>query len=243
MEFALGFLIAVAIGLTGVGAGTLTTPLLILLLGLPAQECVGTALIFGAAVKLLTAPIYLLRRQVDGRALGFLLAGGLPGVLAGALALHQLSTNLVMILIGSTIFAVAIFHLFRPSPEGRRDRRGLLALAALPIGAEVGFSSAGSGALGALSLMTLTPLSAAEVVGTDLCFGLVLSVIGGSIHATMGSLNAPVLGKLLMGGVPGAVTGAMLASRAPAGRLRFALSLAMAILGANLVYKGMSLGN
>jgi len=59
MEFALGFVIAVAIALTGVGAGSLTTPLLILLLGIPAKESVGTALIFGAVVKVLTAPVYL----------------------------------------------------------------------------------------------------------------------------------------------------------------------------------------
>jgi uncharacterized membrane protein YfcA len=154
--------------------------------------------------------------------------------------LHRLTANVALIVIGATIFIVSIFHLFRPSPEGRSDRRPMLALAAVPIGAEVGFSSAGSGALGALSLMSLTRLNTAEVVGTDLCFGLVLSLLGGGIHASLGSLNVPVLVKLLIGGIPGALLGAGLASKIPSAKLRLGLSLAMAILGSSLVYRGIS---
>ena len=78
MEFALGFIIAVFIALTGVGAGSLTTPLLILLLGLPAKQCVGTALIFGTVVKILSVPGYMLRKQVDWRVFGYLTAAGVP---------------------------------------------------------------------------------------------------------------------------------------------------------------------
>jgi uncharacterized membrane protein YfcA len=240
MAVALGFIIAVAIGLTGVGAGSLTTPLLILVLGVPAQAAVGTALIFGAVVKLLTAPVYMARKQVSGRALAFLLAGGLPGVLIGALLLHGIRTSLVMTLIGFTIMTVAGFNLFRPSSPKRGDHTKWLALVAFPIGAETGFSSAGAGALGAVALLSLAPLSAAAVVGTDLCFGLALSSVAGGIHAALGSLDTGVLAKLLAGGVPGGVTGAMLASRIPSRRLRFALSLAMAVLGAQICWKGVT---
>src|SRR5258705_985240 len=83
MVYTLGFVIAVAIGLTGVGAGTLTTPLLILTVGLSARTAVGTSLIFGAVVKIITSPVYMARRQVDWRTLGFMLAGGVPGVVIG----------------------------------------------------------------------------------------------------------------------------------------------------------------
>ncbi len=239
MTIALGFVVAVAIGLTGVGAGSLTTPLLILLLGVPAQGAVGTALIFGAVVKLLTAPVYLARKQVSGSALAFLLAGGLPGVLAGALLMHNIRTSLVMPLIGFTIMTLAVFSMFRPTPPQRSDRKKWLALVAFPIGAETGFSSAGAGALGALALLSLAPLTAAEVVGTDLCFGLALSTVAGGIHAALGSLDLAVLAKLLAGGVPGAVAGALLASRIPSRQLRFGLSLAMAVLGAQICWKGL----
>src|SRR5579871_6222128 len=235
MEIFLGFVIAVAIGLTGVGAGSLTTPLLILLIGLSADQSVGTALIFGAVVKLITAPVYMARGQVNGRALAFLLAGGLPGVLIGSLLLHGLRTSVVLAVIGFIIMTVAGFNLFRPAAPTSGNRVKWLAAVALPIGAETGFSSAGAGALGALAL-----LSAAAVVGTDLSFGLVLSLVAGGIHAAMGSLNTPVLIKLLIGGVPGAITGAMLTSRLPSQKLRLGLSVAMVVLGASICWKGIS---
>lgn len=237
MAYALGFIISILIGLTGVGAGSLMTPLLILVLGLPARICVGTSLIFGFVVKIITAPVYMARRQVNWRVLVIMLAGGVPGVLIGVFLLKGLDANLITGIIGVTIMTVAIFNLFRPSPEHRLDKQNWLALVTLPIGAEVGFSSAGAGALGALSLMALTKMSAAEVVGTDLCFGLVVALIGGGTNAAMGNLSGPVLLQLLIGGVPGAIIGAMLAGKVPSGKLRFGLSAAMAVLGFSLAYR------
>jgi uncharacterized protein len=242
MVYILGFVISIAIGLTGVGAGSLTTPLLILLLGLPPRVCVGTSLIFGFVVKIITAPVYMARRQVSWRTLAYMLAGGVPGVLIGVFLLHGLDAKLITGVIGLTIMIIAIFNLFRPRPEQRHDKTRWLTAVALPIGAEVGFSSAGAGALGALLLLAMTRLSAAEVVGTDLCFGLVLSFIGGGAHAAMGSLDKGVLTQLLTGGVPGAIIGAFLAGRLPSTKLRFALSAAMAALGARLFYKAFFLG-
>src|SRR5579862_5647353 len=113
MEIALGFIISVFIALTGVGAGSLTTPLLILLLGMPARECVGTALIFGAVVKIVTVPTYMARKQVNKRALLFMLATGLPGVLCGALLLRNVPTQLVGAILGVTIVTMALINLFR----------------------------------------------------------------------------------------------------------------------------------
>ena len=238
MIYLLGFVIAVAIGLTGVGAGTLTTPLLILAVGLPARIAVGTSLIFGAVVKIITSPVYMARRQVDWRTLGIMLAGGVPGVLIGVFVLRGVDGKMITGVIGITIVTVAIFNLFRPTTENRRDHTKWLTLIALPIGTEVGFSSAGAGALGALSLLSMTKLSAAAVVGTDLVFGLVLSLIGGSANAAMGTLSGAVLWQLLAGGVPGAILGAFLAGKVPSKQLRMGLSGAMALLGANLFYKG-----
>jgi len=238
MTYLLGFVIAIAIGLTGVGAGTLTTPLLILTVGLPARIAVGTALIFGAVVKIITSPVYMARRQVDWGTLGIMLAGGVPGVLIGVFLLRGVDGKLITGVIGITIVIVAIFNLFRPTAEHRRDRTNWLALVALPIGTEVGFSSAGAGALGALTLLSLTKLSAAAVVGTDLVFGLVISLIGGGVNAGMGNLDGSVLLQLLAGGIPGAILGALLAGKVPAKHLRMGLSGAMALLGANLFYKG-----
>jgi|SRR5579862_1166333 len=240
MEIALGFVIAVFIALTGVGAGSMTTPLLILLLGMPTKQAVGTALIFGAVVKLLTTPMYVARRQVDWRALAFLLGTGLPGVLAGSLLLQGVKSDLLTAFVGFTIVLIATINLFRFSNVTRHDRRPWLAFVGLPIGVEVGFSSAGAGALGALCLMNMTTLAPAAVVGTDLSFGLVLSTVGGGIHAALGDLNTAVLIKLLIGGAVGALAGGLLATRISSKKLRFVLCLALVGLGGNLCWKGVS---
>ena len=237
MTYLLGFLISIAIGMTGVGAGTLTTPLLILVVGVPPRIAVGTALIFGAVVKIITSPVYMARGQVDWRTLAFMLAGGVPGVLLGVLLLKGIDGKTITGVIGATIVMVALFNLFRPTPAQRANRVGWLGFISFPIGLEVGFSSAGAGALGALSLLSLTTLSAAAVVGTDLVFGLVLSLIGGGISAAMGNINYAVLTQLLIGGVPGAILGAYLAGKVPSQKLRSGLSVAMAALGASLFYK------
>ena len=236
MIIALGFVISVFIGLTGVGAGSMTTPLLIMLIGMPAAEAVGTALIFGAVVKICTTPLYIRRRQVDWKALGYLLATGLPGVLAGSLLFRQVRGSLMTVVVGSTICSIALLNLFRFGHVTRHDRKKMLMMVGLPIGAEMGFSSAGAGALGALALMSLTTLVPAAVVGTDLAFGLVLSLIGGGIHAAMGDVNGPVLIQLLTGGIVGAVCGALLSSRLPSQKLRFVLCLMLVVLGAQLTY-------
>ena len=240
MEIALGFVIAVFIGVTGVGAGSMTTPLLILLLGMETAQAVGTALIFGAVVKICTTPVYIRRQQVNWRALGFLLATGLPGVLAGSLLLTGIKSDWVTAFVGFTIMSIALINLFRFTNVTRHDRTPWLALVGLPIGLEVGFSSAGAGALGALCLMNMTMLAPAAIVGTDLSFGLVLSLVGGGIRAAAGDVNMAVLIKLLTGGVAGAVAGALLASRLPSKKLRFILCLALVFLGGQLAWKGLS---
>lgn len=242
MEFLLGFVIALAISLTGVGAGSMTTPLLILLLGISPATAVGTALTFGGIVKLASVPLYAIRRQVNLRILSLLLIGGIPGVIAGGLLLDRVrntaSTGVLYIALGTLIVATALFHLyrvFRPKPEASaRDRSRLLPWFALPIGAEVGFSSAGAGALGSLLLLGFTPLTAAEVVGTDLCFGLGLSLAGSFIQIGAGNYDAALLWKLAVGGLIGAFTGSLLAGRIAQRPLRVGLLVTLVILGCRL---------
>jgi uncharacterized membrane protein YfcA len=244
MEIILGFIIALAIALTGVGAGTMTTPLLVLLLGVSPPTAVGTALAFGAIVKTVSVPSYAFRRQVSFRILGLLFAGGIPGVLLGSLALDRLKhgpyTKVLYIFLGGLIVATAILHLYRvlrPSPRRTdKDHSRWLPWIAAPIGAEVGFSSAGAGALGSLVLLGLTPLSAAEVIGTDLCFGLGLSAIGSLIQVGAGNYDGALLLKLVVGGVAGALTGATLAGRVPQKPLRVSLLIVLIVLGCQLAF-------
>lgn len=240
-----GLLIALAIGLTGIGGGVLTAPVLLLFLGMPAPQAVGTALVFVAVVKLFAAPMYIVRKQVNYRILGMLLAGGLPGALLGSIFLNKLYTKgsegLLLFLLGMTICVSAMATFLRKqSASGvgeEKSRR--LPFFSFPIGIEVGFSSAGAGALGSLMLMHWTTLVGAEIVGTDVLFGLALSLTAGGIHLSNGGVDSGVLRLLLIGGIPGALLGAWLATVFPNKALRKALAVWLVWLGANLCYRGL----
>lgn len=247
MEVLLGFGIAMAIGLTGVGGGVITAPALILFLGMPPVQAVTTSLIFASVVKLFIAPTYLWRKQVNFRILGLLLAGGLPGVVAGTFLLERLYANahpgVVYGALGAIIATMSCIHLYRLTkglhvrPHPSRAR--WLPLIAAPIGVEMGFSSAGAGALGTLALMGMTSLTAAEIIATDVFFGLGLSLVGGGIHWSAGHGVPVVLWKLLAGGVFGGFLGAYAATAIPARPLRAALCLWLIFIGGQLCWRAL----
>jgi uncharacterized membrane protein YfcA len=240
MHYFIGFVIALFISLTGVGAGTITVPILVLFLGVPAPIAVGIGLMFATVVKLILVPAQILRRNVAWRTLGFMLLGGAPGVLLGSLFLKHLVTagsqNLLNAILGAVLVSTAswqIFFSFRPMNQhaDRRDRSPLLSWLMFPVGAEVGFSSAGAGALGSAALLSLTPLIPAQVVGTDIAFGFLVSLIGSGAHWFSQASNPQLLMELIAGGVAGAIGGTLLGARIPRRPLRFALWVWLLILG------------
>ncbi len=206
MEILAGFLIALAIGITGVGAGSITAPILILFFHQSASDAVTTALVFGTVVKLIATPIYMSRGHVNFRVLKFMALGGLPAVLFGSLVLNSLDQKAlsrpVLMIVGVTVLLTATATLWRSlTPKIAANPVALkwMPWIVAPIGFEVGFSSAGAGALGTIVLMRFTSLIPAEVVGTDLAFGLLLSIFAGGIHASMTGVPWVILGKLLAG--------------------------------------------
>jgi uncharacterized membrane protein YfcA len=247
MPFVVGFLIALAVGLTGVGAGSITAPILILFFAISPAESVGTALIYGAIIKLVVAPMYLMRKQVDRRVMMLLCAGGLPGVVLGVYLIGALNSlhyeRVLFVLLGTTIATMAIYSFYRTVQKNRptkgRDRHRWLPVIAAAIGTEVGFSSAGAGALGSLTLLNLTSLNPGEVVGTDMLFGLVLSVVGGGFNLTAGHYDSALLWKLTAGGIIGVLMGANLTAVLPARPLRVGLSVWLSFVGAQLAWKGL----
>ena len=246
MEYIAGFVIAVIIALTGVGAGTITAPLLILFLRVPAGIAVGTALSYSALVKLIVVPAQIIRRQVNYRILAFMLAGGLPGVVLGAqLFVHVAHRGnwaaLYWVLGGIVIFSSAfhIFHYFHSSSAGpsRKERLRWVTALMLPIGAEVGFSSSGAGALGTVALLSLTSLPASQVVGTDLAFGLGVALVGSGIHILGGTYSALLLIRMAAGGVVGAIVGSNIAPRVPNKQLRLVISSCLLLIGLVFCYR------
>lgn len=245
MEYLLGFLIALAVGLTGVGGGVLTTPLLILGLGLAASDAVGVALLFATFTKIVATPFYASRGQFSWPVAKLMLIGGIPGVILGSVILGKISTKAlepyVLTAVGGTIVAMTLLTFLKPffTKAEPKDRPHLLPWLALPIGLEVGFSSAGAGALGSIVLLSCTTLTPASVVGTDLFFGLIVAGTGGTWHALTQPINTALLAKLCAGGLFGALLGAWLGTRIPTRVLRTALSAFLLYLGGQLCWKGI----
>ena len=246
MDFVIGFCIAMVIALTGVGAGVITAPLLILFLHVPVEIAVSTALAYSAIVKLIVVPVQVVRKQVNYRVLGIMLMGGLPGVILGSIlfkhvALHGPKTALYFVL-GAIIIFTSGWHLYRHFCAGgisrpATDRSKWIAAIMLPIGVEVGFSSSGAGALGTVSLLSLTPLTAAQVVGTDLAFGLAIALTGTGVHIFGGTYDGALLTKLAIGGILGGIVGSGAAPKIPNRNLRFALSLWLMVIGLQFCYQ------
>jgi uncharacterized protein len=245
LELVIGFSIAVVIALTGVGAGVVTAPLLILFLHVPVEVAVSTALAYAAVVKIIVVPVQMVRKQVSYRVLLWMLLGGVPGVIVGSLVFRHVALygpkSLLYIVLGAIIIFTSgwqIIRHFRPDAISRPvvERPRWIAFVTFPIAAEVGFSSSGAGALGTVALLSLTSLSITQVVGTDLTFGLVLSLVGTGVHMIGGSYDTALLSKLAIGGVLGAIAGSGIAPRIPNRQLRFALSLWLMTIGFQIVY-------
>jgi uncharacterized membrane protein YfcA len=190
-------------------------------------------------------PAQILRGNVVWRTLGFMLLGGVPGVIVGSLFLKHLvsagSQNLLNALLGAILVTTAgwqIVYSMRPRKQisDVQDRSPLLAWLMFPVGAEVGFSSAGAGALGSTALLGLTPLLPAQVVGTDIAFGFIVSLIGSGAHWFSHASNPGLLLQLITGGIFGAASGTVLSTRVPRRPLRFALLAWLLILGVQFLF-------
>lgn len=248
MELALGFVIAFVIAITGVGAGTITAPLLILFLHVPVVVSVGTALAYSVIVKAIVVPLQIWRRQVVYRVLGVMLIGGIPGVIVGSLLFRHFAAvgdrAILYAALGAIIVFSSAWHLyryFRPfAPNtGKPTRLRTIAALMFPIGAEVGFSSSGAGALGTLVLLGFSPLTAAQVVGTDLAFGFCVALAGSGMHMASGNLDSALLTRLVIGGIAGGLAGSLVAPRVPNRQLRFALSICLLALGVQFCYQAV----
>src|SRR5579862_9690762 len=125
-EILVGFLIAAGVGLTGVGAGSLLAPVLMLFFKVPPAEAVGTALAFSAVIKLTIAPVYVIRKQIHYATLVRLCCGGIPGVLIGFYAMGLLDTKhhrgTIFLVIGSLVATMALYNLVRTLQRSAHHR-------------------------------------------------------------------------------------------------------------------------
>ena len=250
MEIALGFLIAFIIAITGVGAGTITAPMLILLLHVPVAISVGTALAYSTIVKAVVVPVQIWRKQVAWRVLWNHAAGRAARSRCRIAALSPLcccgrpcgflccarAHHCFLCCVASLSSLSSACFLRRTTESTRRAIAALM----FPIAAEVGFASSGAGAMGTLVLMGLSSLDAAKVVGTDLAFAFCMTLTGSGIHFASGFFDTALLLRLTIGGVAGALAGSMVAPRVPSRQLRLALSVCLVLLGLGFCYRAFA---
>ncbi|HVA35862.1 MAG TPA: sulfite exporter TauE/SafE family protein [Stellaceae bacterium] len=248
-----GFAVGVLIGMTGVGGGSLMTPLLILLFGVSPATAVGTDLLYAAVTKTAGTAMHGFTGTIDWRIVGRLAAGSLPMT---ALTLFVLSRvdpagsaahRLITFVLGCTLFGSASVLIFRHRIVRRYGDR----LAALTpsrihwltvaaggiLGVLVPISSVGAGALGTIALVLLYPrLPIARIVGSDITHAVPLTLLAGIGHWMLGSINWHLLGALLLGSLPGIVLGSYVANRVPDTALRLILAVTLIAAGGRLIF-------
>jgi uncharacterized membrane protein YfcA len=250
---AAGFAVGAIVGVTGVGGGSLMTPLLVLGFGVPAVTAVGTDLLFAGLTKVGGAASHGLRGHVDWRVAGLLAAGSVPGTAAALLTLAVLppasegSRLLVSSALGLMLVLTALALVLRARLQSwarahaghgliaRHRAAATIATGAL-IGIAVAFSSVGAGAIGVTALMLLFPLLATvRVVGTDIAHAVPLTLLAGAGHAALGHVDWAMLAALLAGSIPGILAGSHFAARIPERALRHSLAAVLLLAGGKLL--------
>ncbi len=247
-----GFGVGALVGVTGVGGGSLMTPLLILLFGMHPATAVGTDLLYAAATKSGGVAVHQLNRTIDWRVVGRLASGSAPTTVLTLLALSRLDLNgaagatLITTALGVALLLTAGALIFRPYLLVLRSRWGELderraALLTVATGAVLGvlvsITSVGAGALGVTALFMLYPrLSTARIVGSDIAHAVPLTVIAGIGHWWLSAIDWHLLEFLLLGSLPGIVIGSYFSVRLPDLVLRATLAATLILVGGRLVF-------
>ena len=249
-----GFAVGLLVGMTGVGGGSLMTPLLTLLFGVPPSVAVGTDLAFASITKTAGTFTHRLRGTVHWDIVKLLCIGALPAAVVATLGLRHFGTlnaeigqvirysiaGSVMLTVVALLFKGKMLAWINASPSRQLQGRTLSA-ATITAGAVLGIlvtvSSIGAGAIGATLLVMLYPrLSSAEVAGTDIAYAVPLTAIAAAGHWWLGSINWELLAMLLIGSLPGITLGSWIARSVPERFLRGLLAMTLTGVAAKLIY-------
>lgn len=249
-----GFAVGFVVGLTGVGGGSLMTPLLVLLFGLPPASAVGTDLLYAAIIKACGTAVHHIGGTVEWRVMRRLAAGSLPACVITLVVLRQFEidsaplAHLISHVLGYALVLTALSLLFRrlillqahrfSFYRRPRAQAVLTTLLGVLLGALVTLSSVGAGAIGVTILVLLYPhLPIARIVGTDIAHAVPLTLVAGLGHLAVGAVNLSLLISLVIGSVPGIIAGSLVAPRAPERALRLVLALILTVVGVRLALR------
>ena len=258
MDFAYtiaGFAVGAIVGLTGVGGGSLMTPLLVLMFGIHPSVAVGTDLLYAAITKAGGTLAHGLKGTVDWKITRLLATGSLPAAAATLLLIGHFApggiegaAHLIQVSLGVALVLTAVALIFRKRiqafalarsggrvPDPARTAR-LTVLSGAVLGVLVSISSVGAGALGVTALFFLYPaMPALRIVGSDIAHAVPLTAVAGIGHWFLGSVDWFLLGSLLVGSLPGIWLGSHISTKVPGRILRPILATMLVLVGAKLM--------
>lgn len=248
-----GFAVGALVGMTGVGGGSLMTPLLILLFGVHPATAVGTDLLYAAATKTGGSLVHGYARSIDWRVVRRLATGSVPATLVTLAVLSHFNLsgdaarNLITLVLSVAllatafvlVFGEAIVAAYRARVAELDSQRTAVntVLVGIVLGVLVSISSVGAGAIGVIALIMLYPqLPMARIVGSDIAHAVPLTLIAGTGHWMMGSVDWHIIGSLLAGSLPGIFVGSYFAIRVPERALRLVLATTLFVVASRIVY-------
>ncbi len=244
-----GFLVGGLVGFTGIGGGSVMTPLLILVFGVHPLSAVGTDLLYAAATKATGAKVHASRGNVEWRVVRLLALGSAPGALATIYIMSLLParspelTHVVTVAIGLALILASAGLLIgsmgfqserlEKRPEAFPPGWPLTVLLGFVLGVLVSLTSVGVGAVGIVVLRYLYPkLPAVRLVGSDIAHAVPLTLLAGSGHWLIGDVNWGLLGSLLIGSIPGIILASRFAHQLPEKVLRRVLGTVLLLVAA-----------
>lgn len=246
-----GLAIGIVVGLTGVGGGSLMTPLLVLLFGIHPATAVGTDLLYAAATKSVGTAVHRRNKSVDWGIVRRLASGSVPATAVTFLVMNSMGMQsskggalafmlgaVLLLTAGTLLFRQQIVNYFstRMATDNAGLVRTLTVLTGAVIGALVMTTSVGAGAIGVTALLVLYPrLPTLRVVGSDIAHAVPLTLIAGLGHWWMGDVDWLLLVTLLIGSIPGIIIGSLLAPKLPEGVLRMLLAMVLMLVSAKLM--------
>ncbi|NOU91841.1 TSUP family transporter [Paenibacillus sp. LMG 31456] len=247
---AMGLLVGLLVGMTGVGGAALLTPLLILL-NISPTVAVATDLFYNSITKLFGSIQHYRQKTIDFKLVKYLAMGSIPGAVVAILLLelypplHNIQETIVKHMLGIVLIVVALASIaklwFSKLEENRwqmkpiTEKRSLTITIGIILGFIVGMTSIGSGSLFALAMMFFYRLGAARLVGTDIVHAFFLVTAAGILHAGFGNIDYGLAFNLLLGSVPGVIVGSSLSAKLPSKPLRTFMAAIILISGIKLI--------
>jgi uncharacterized protein len=251
-----GLIVGILVGITGVGGGSLMTPLLVLLFGVHPATAVGTDLLYAAITKSAGTIVHGNNKTINWRLVGLLSSGSIPASLLTLYLIHGVdrksiaAINTITISLGYMLLVTAVLLLFRNiilrsvdnyrkhhSPIKVRTISTLTVLLGLVLGCLVTLTSVGAGAIGVTVLLALYPrLKIQDIVGSDIFHAVPLTLIAGMGYWWIGEVDWTMIASLLIGSIPGIIIGSHLAPRMHESIVRRILAVILMIVGLKLVW-------